>query len=238
MQIGIKQISIGERIQAAQIQPNSTDTSSVPSSINPSPGDSTIASPDTSGLDSAGANINQQTQQGNKATSDSARKTNNPANQNVQYDRQTVSSEDQAPTAPTEKELSNTPPPKSKGFKESLIDQQMSSMMANKTGGDRGTIDRDFGHNNGDPNENIKKAPEGEPIRRDKIAQYDNSNNKVPEPTAFPITTFNKTNSMSPYKAPQQDLGPTYKQQNLATPKAPATKVRFNSPKINTPRFN
>ncbi len=235
MQIGIKQISIGDRVQAAKgdTRPSTTDTSSIPTSINPSPGDSTIASPDTSGLDSAGANINQQTQQGNKATSDSARRSNNPANQGLQYDRQTVSSEDQAPTASKETDISSTPAPKSKGFKESLIDQQMSSMLSNKTGGDRGTIDRDFGHNNGDPNENIKKAPEGEPIRRDKIAPYDNSNNKVPEPSKFPITTFDKTNGMASYKAPQGDIGPTYNQKGPSVPK-----VRFNSPKINSPRFN
>ena len=239
MQIGIKQISISDRVNAAKTQTtNKTDTSSVPSSINPSPGNSNIANPDTSTLDNAGANVNQQTQQGNKATSDSARKSNNPAAQNVQYDKQTVSSEDQAPTAGSKEDLANTPPPKSKGFKESLIDAQMGSMMSNKTGGDRGTIDSDFGHNNGDPSENINGAPDSEPIKRTQTPQYDPSNNRVKEPSKFPITSFDRSPDTAPYKAPKQDLGPQYKEKNTSTPKIRFNSPKINAPKINTPRFN
>lgn len=233
MQIGIKQISIGDRVQAAKTHPSQTDTSSVPSNINPSPGDSTIASPDTSQLDSAGANVNAQTQQGNKATSDTVRKSNNPADQNLQYDKSTLSAGDQAPTAAKESDIARTPEPKSKGFKESLIDAQMGSMISNKSGGDHGSIDSDFGHNNGDPSKNINRAPESEPIRRDKIAPYDNSQNKVQEPSKFPITSFDRSPNGPRYTAPEQDLGPQYVQKGISAPK-----VRFNTPKINTPRFN
>jgi hypothetical protein len=233
MKISLTSISIGDRVQAAKTSPNATDTSGIPTTINPSPGDSTISPVDTSGIDAAGANVNQQTQQGNKATSDSARKSNNPAAQNLQYDRSTVSTDDQAPTAPKATDIQNTPQPKSKGFKESLIDAQMGNMISNKTGGDKGSIDRDFGHNNGNPSENIKNQPESTPIRRTQQTPYDNSSNKIPEPSAFPIKTFDKTNDMASYKAPNQDLGPQYKQGNISTPK-----IRFNSPKINTPRFN
>ena len=235
MKISLTSISIGQRVEAAKAdtRPSNTDTSAVPSDVNPSPGDSTMAPIDTAALDSAGANVNQQTQQGNKATSDSARKSNNPANQNLQYDKQTVSAGDQAKTAPKAEELSATPPPKSKGFKESLIDAQMGSMMADKTGGNNGSIDSDFGHKNGDPSKNIKNQPDSTPIRRTQQSPYDNSGNKVPEPGTFPITSFEKSPNAPKYTAPEQDLGPQYKQKNISPPK-----LRFNSPKINTPRFN
>jgi hypothetical protein len=232
MKISLTSISIGDRVQAAKTSPNATDTSGIPTTINPSPGDSTISPIDTSGIDAAGANVNQQTQQGNKATSDSARKSNNPANQGLQYDRSKVSSNDQAPAAAKTTDIATTPEPKSKGFKESLIGAQLGSKLGNNTGGDRGTIDSDFGHNNNNPSQYIHNQPEGEPIRRDRLAPYDNSNNNVPEPNKPPITTFDKTNNMSPYKAPERDLGPAYKRPPVHGPS-----IKFNSPKIGTPKF-
>ena len=240
MKISLTSISIGERVEAAKAdtRPSRTDTSAVPSDISPSPGDSSIAPIDTSNLDSAGQNVNQQSQEGNKSTADSARKTQGQEASNIQYPKETVNATDQAPTAPKATDIQNTPQPKSKGFKESLIDQQMSSRLSNNSGGDHPAPDRDYGHNNGNPNEHIGDQPESQPIRRDKMDPYNNQNNKVPEPKGFPITQFDKRNTMEPYKAPEQDLGPAYKQQNLAAPKSPAPKVRFNSPRINTPRFN
>lgn len=233
MKIGLTQISISDRVNAAKTQTsNKTDTSSVPSSLNPSPGDSSISPIDASGINKAGSDVNAQTQQGNKATSDTARKQNNPANQNVQYDKQTLSSSDQAQTPAKETDIAQTPQPRSKGFKESLIDAQMGNMIANNTGGDRGSIDSDFGHDNGDPNANVNKQPDSAPIKRTGQKQYDPSNNKVQEPAPFPITSFDKTNTMSPYKAPERDLGPAYKQKSISAPN-----LRFNSPRINTPRF-
>jgi len=232
MQIGIKQISIGERVEAAKAdtRPSNTDTSSVPSSINPSPGDSSISPPDVGGINKAGGSIQQQAQQGNKATADSARKTQSGEASKIQYDTQTVSTEDQAPTAPTEKELANTQPPKSKGFKESLIDSQMSSMIGDKTGGDHPAPDRDYGHNTPEPD--IQKQPEAQPLRRDKIDPYNNKNIKVNEPQKFPIDSFDKENGMESYKAPQGDI-PKYKQGGIKQPT-----VKYPTPKFNLPRFN
>jgi hypothetical protein len=234
MKISLTQISISDRVEAAKSQttPNTTDTSSIPGEINPSPGDSGIGPIDTGQLDRAGSDVNAQTQQGNKATSDSVRKGQNPANSNIQYDKQSLSADDQAKSASKATDIAGTPQPKSKGFKESLIDSQMANMMGDKTGGDRGSIDKDFGHNNGNPNENIQNQPESEPIRRNRMDPYDGSNNKVKEPKPFPITSFDKTNNMEPYKAPDQNLGPAYKPRDIAAPKP-----RFNTPRINTPRF-
>ena len=232
MQIGIKQISIGERVQAAKAdtRPSATDTSSVPSSMDPSPGDSSISPPDVGGINKSGGDIQQQAQQGNKATADSARKTQSQEASKIQYDTQTVSTEDQAPTAPTEKELANTQPPKSKGFKESLIDSQMSSMTGDKTGGDHPAPDRDYGYNTPEPD--IQKQPEAQPLRRDKMDPYNNQNTKVPEPQKFPIDTFDKENGMESYKAPQGDI-PKYKQGGIKQPT-----VKYPTPKFNLPRFN
>lgn len=233
MKISLTSISIGDRVNAAQTQTtNRTDTSSVPSSINPSPGDSTISPVDTSGIDRAGSDINKQAQQGNKATSDSARKQNNTANQGLQYDKQTLSADDQSPATTRAIDIEATPQPKSKGFKDSLIGAQMANSMGNKTGGDHGAPDRDFGHNNGNPNEHVHNQPESEPIRRSQTTQYDPSNARVPEPQSPPITEWNTTNNQPAYKPPVQDLGPAYIQRDPSAPK-----VRFNMPKIGTPKF-
>lgn len=232
MKISLTQISISDRVQAAKINPSSTDTSQIPSSMNPPPGDSTIAPIDATGINRAGRDVNAQTQQGNRATSDSGRKSNNPANKDIQYDKQTVSSADQAPTANKSEDLAQTPAPKSKGFRESLMDQQMKGMMSDKTGGDHPAPDRDYGHDNGDPNQNVKSAPEAQPISRNKMSPYDNSRNRVAEPGSPPITSFEKENNMEPYKAPKENFGPSYNQKSLSAPK-----IKFNSPRINTPRF-
>lgn len=232
MKISLTSISIGDRVNAAKTNPSSTDTSKVPSDINPSPGDSSITPVDTTSIDSAGANVNGQTQKGNNATSDSARKTNNPANQNLQYDNQKVSAEDQAPTANKSTDIAGTPQPKSKGFKESLIDAAMGQMMGDNSGGDHGKVDRDFGHNNGDPNENIKDQPASQPIRRTQQSPYDNSGNKVGEPGPYPISSFDKSPDVEPYKAPKTDLGPQYVQKTINQPT-----VKYTTPKFNAPRF-
>jgi hypothetical protein len=232
MKISLTQISISDRVNAAKTSPNATDTSSIPTSMNPSPGDSTIAPIDATGINKAGKDVNGKTQEGNRATTDSARKGQSQEASQIQYENQQVNPEEQAPTASTKEELANTPQPKSKGFKESLIDSQMASMMGDKTGGDRGKVDSDFGHDNGDPNEYVKPQPNSQPIRRDKMDPYNNSNNRVQEPSRFPITSFDKENNMEPYKAPDQNFGPTYKSKNLSAPK-----IAFKTPKINTPRF-
>lgn len=232
MKISLTQISISDRVNAAKTNPSATDTSSIPTSMNPSPGDSQTAPIDPTAINRAGSDINGKTQEGNRATSDSARKGKAGEASDIQYDKQTVSAEDQAPSANKGEDLENTPAPKSKGFKESLIDAQMASMMSDKTGGDRGKIDQDFGHDNGDPNQYVKPAPAADPINREKMAPYDNSRNRVQEPGKPPITTFDKENGMEPYKAPDQNFGPTYTQKSIPSPK-----VKFNTPRINTPRF-
>jgi hypothetical protein len=232
MKVGLPQLSISDRVNAAKTSPSATDTSSIPTSMNPSPGDSQTAPIDASQINRAGSDVNQKSQEGNRSTADSARKGQTQEATNTQYDKQTVSSADQAPTAAKGEDLAQTPAPKSKGFKESLIDQQMASMMGDKTGGDHPAQDRDFGHDNGNPNEHVKPAPEAQPLNRNKMAPYDNSRNRVPEPGNPSITSFDKENNMEPYKGPKENFGPAYNQKSMSTPK-----VKFNTPRINTPRF-
>lgn len=214
MKTSLTQISIGQRIEAARLSPNSTDTSNVPLSVNPSPGDSTIQRADTSQMDKAGGDVNQQTQQGYRETADNKRKGPTQEASALQYENRQVNPEDQAPSPNDAKDLDKTPPPKSKGFKESLIDAQMSKMMQNNSGGDRGSVDRDFGHKSDDPNKHVKNQPASEPLKRNKMDPYDNSNVKVKDPGPFPITGYEN------------------KSTNIPMPKR-----AFNLPKMNTPRF-
>lgn len=234
MRIGLPQLSMAERVEAAKAdtRPNNTDTSSIPTSLNPSPGDSQTAPIDVTQLNKAGSDINQKAQEGNRATSDSARKGQGQEASKIQYEKQSVDADSQAKPVGSKEELAQTPPPKSKGFMESLMDEQMSSMMSDKSGGDHGAPDRDFGHDNGNPNEYVKPAPEAQPINRNKMAPYDNSKNSVPEPGNPSITSFDKENNMEPYKAPKENFGPAYNQKSMSSPK-----IKFNTPRINTPRF-
>jgi hypothetical protein len=231
MKISLTQISISDRVNAAQIHPGNTDTSQIPGEIDPKPGDSTTAPIDTSQMNKAGGDIQAQTQQANRATSDSARKGQSREATSIQYPGQNVNPEDQAPTASLPEDVANTPQPASKGFRESLIDQQVANGMQERTGGDRTAPDRDYGRDNGDPNEYVKPQPNSQPIRRDKIDTYDSSRNRVPEPKQFPITSWENTNNLEPYKAPQNQV-PVFKSKDPSLPK-----MNFSTPRINTPRF-
>lgn len=185
MNNGIPRISISDRVNAAQPNPSLTDTSSAPDTVNSSPGDSTTQPVDVGPMNRAGGDVNTQSQTANKSTSDSERKGPIREAGAIQYENQEVTPEGQAPSPNRAEDISNTPPPKSKGFMESLLDKQVSSMMSNNTGGDHGAPNRDLGHNSEDPNSNVKKAPEGQPYRRDKI-QYSQPKAKIQEPGEYP----------------------------------------------------
>lgn len=217
MKISLTQISISDRVNAAKTSPSATDTSSIPTTINPSPGNSNIQPIDATEINKAGSDINAQTQIGNRATSDNARKGQSQEASKLQYDKTTISADDQPGTTtdPTQ-----TPQPKSKGFRESLIDAQMANTMSNNTGGDKGSIDSDFGHDNGNPNERVKKAPEAQPIKRQQMEPYNNSKNIVGEPRQFPIKSFEESPNVPKHS------------------KIPQTTVKWNTPKINKPKFN
>lgn len=213
MKISLTQISISDRVQAAQTNPGSTDTSQVPGEINPSPGRSTIQPISTSALDSVGQEVNQSAQEGNNATSESARQANNPTSQNIQYDKPVVNAGDQY-TATTPEAIPATPQPKSKGFRESLMQQQ----SYNRTGGNQPAPDRDYGYTSGNPNEHIEDVRESTPISRPTVAPY-NTNASVPQPPQPPIKDWETDRGGPVYKAPQRPSTPSYKTPIVKLPK-------------------
>lgn len=185
MQTGLPRISISDRVNAAQLNPSQTDTSKVPTEVNTSPGKSAPQPIDANPLNSAGANVNQQSQTANKGTSDSSRKGPIGEAGALQYENREVNPADQAPSPNRADDISKTPQPRSKGFKESLLDQKMSGMLKNNTGGDQSAQDRDLGHDNGDPNSSIKKAPEGKTLKRENIPNY-RATPDVTDPGEYP----------------------------------------------------
>ena len=232
MKISLTSISIGDRVRAAKTNPNGTDTSAVPMEVNPSPGEGSIQPIDTTGIDQAAANVNSQTQTANRATSRTNIQQNNPASEGLQYDKQTLSTTDQAEAPSKSHEITSTPQPRTKGFKESLIDAQLSQRMTDASINSHPAPETNYGHEDGDPNEHIGKQPESQPIRRDKIAPYNDSNVKVPEPEAYPISKWENSQKTPDWNPPNRDLGPQYKDRGMPTPT-----VQWATPKINTPKF-
>lgn len=184
MQIGIPQISISDRVNAVKPDPSITDTSSIPTVVNTSPGDTSNRPIDARPMNKSGADVKSQSQTANKGTSDSLRKGPLKEAGAIQYENRKVSPEDQAPSPNRAEDISQTPP-KSRGFQESLLDKQVSARLTQNTGGDRGAQNKDFGHDNGDPNSSIKKAPEGKPQRRDQIQPLQ-SNPKIQDRGEYP----------------------------------------------------
>ena len=213
MQTGLPRISISDRVNAAQPNPSQTDISQVPTELNTSPGKSAPQPIDAGDMNKAGSDVNTQSQTSNKGTSDSSRKGPMQEAGGLQYENREVSPTDQAPSANRAEDISKTPPPRSKGFKESLLDRQISSMLTQKTGGDHPAQDRDFGHDNGDPNSNVKQAPEGQLQRRDKIPNYQARPN-VPEPGEYP-NSINTEGIMSKSASPNIKMPTNIKMPNI-----------------------
>jgi hypothetical protein len=165
-------------------------------------------------MDKAGSDVNQQTQQGYNATSVDKRKGPVKEAGALQYENQQVNPEDQAPSPNEAKDIGKTPPPKSKGFKESLIDAQMSKMMQDNSGGNPSNVNGDYGRKSEDPSKHTPNQPASEPIRRNKMDPYDNSNVKINDPGPFPIKGYEN------------------KPANIPMPGR-----SFNLPKMNPPRF-
>ena len=189
MQTGLPRISISDRVNAAQLNPSQTDTSKVPTEVNTSPGKSAPQPIDANPLNSAGPDVSQQSQTANKATSDSSRKGALSEASALQYENREVNPADQAPSPNMADDISKTPQPRSKGFKESLLDQKMSGMLKNNTGGDQSTGNRDPGHNIDDPNSNVKRAPDGQTLRREQFPNP-NTRPKIQDPGEYPNSIY------------------------------------------------
>jgi hypothetical protein len=212
MNNGIPQISISDRVNAAQPSPSQTDTSSVPTTVNSSPGKSAPQPIDTGAMDKAKADVPKSSQQARTGTSDSARKGQVKNAAEVKYKNTEINPEDQAKSPNRAEDISQTPQPKSKGFMESLMDKQMASTMSNNTGGDINSSDPNMPTNTGDPN-NVKKAPEGQPQRRDQIQPFQ-STAKVKDPGEYP-NSINTEGVMKRTQTPNIKMPPNLRMPNI-----------------------
>jgi len=198
---------------------DSNDISSVPLSQNPSPGNSEIAQPNLSEMNSAGSKLSETQTQAQNSTKPEARRKENPANKNIKYEKL----EDADETTSVDPRKDN-PKPKRKGFMEWLIAKKMESMMKKHMGGDQNSTNGDKGHKSEDPR--IEKKQEQSNIDRKPQKGFDGNGIKIKDP-GVPSTTFDKKHDGPLYIAPLHNLGPNFN--------VPKSNSKF--PKINLPKF-
>jgi hypothetical protein len=124
MNRNIQNITIADKIRSLINTTPSPDTSSVPISVNGSPGDSTIGQPDLTGINSAGPNIEEHQQDALSATSPKERTI--PTDTQWERPMDPEFGEDNDPTKPQT--------PKKKGFMERLIDKKIADQMGENRG--------------------------------------------------------------------------------------------------------
>jgi len=211
-------ISIADKIGAAQA--NTTDpgisTQSAPSTIDGSPGDSTIQQPDLSGINSAGPDVTQKQSEAQTSTNPSARKSAMP--QDITYDRP-GDAEFPAEQDPQKQ----APNPKTKSFKESLIDKvsQQKSQTATPE-----AQNPQKGQNTPDPT--IAAAPDNKRVERTDKPTWSPSNKGINDPGMPDQNVLDGTIDRS-------KSNPTYKNSNNTT----YTPINYKAPKIqfNMPKF-
>jgi len=173
-------ISIADKILATQNAADINDpTSSVPTTVDGSPGDSTVHKPDLSDINNAGPNISQQQTDAQSQTSSKERSAAIPPDQ--QYENL------QDSEFPKEHDPSKEAPvPKKKGFMASLIEAKATEYMQKQMS----TPEADNGARGHDvPEPNIQGAP-------------DNKNTERPNPTTWKP----ETNRRNDPQMPNQDL--------------------------------
>jgi len=207
-------ISIADKIGAAQT--NATDpnmsTASVPSNIDGSPGDSAIQQPDLSGINSAGPDVTQQQSNAQTQTGPNARKSAVP--QDVTYDRP-GDAEFPAEQDPQKQ----TPTPKTKSFKESLIDKKSQQESQKPT---PEAQNPQKGQHTPDPT--IAKAQDNKRVERTESTGWSPSKMGINDP-GMPDQNLMDGILDRGSKNPSYSNGQTYK---------PMT---YNTPKIATPRM-
>lgn len=192
--------SMADRINSAKTETsNKNDISQAPTRQNPSPGDSTVQTPNTSNIDSAGDNIaNDQNGAVTKTNSDSADKQLNTAT-SLQYEKPGE------PEFPEEKDPGKTKPiPKKKGFMESLIESQMQDAMSGKQGDrpDSSAKQADYPKGAEDPN---KPLPADNTPTRPNPQGFDPGRIGTRDSQAPPGDRMD-----APWNNPEVNLGPKY----------------------------
>lgn len=209
-------ISIADKISASQTSSDINDpTSSAPTTVNGSPGDSNVAKPDVSGINSAGPDIAQKQTDAQSKTGPQERSAAIPSEQKYEnpQDAEFPKEQDPGKVAPT---------PKKKGFMESLIEAKATEYMQSKMQ----TPEADNGAKGKDvPEPNIAKAP-------------DNKSSERPRPQTWkPNTNGSKDPGM-----PNQDLMDGTIDKRSQNPNYNSNKptykgIQYNAPKINFPKI-
>ena len=203
-------ISIADKIEASKtsaVDP-STHISSTPTSVNGSPGDSTIAKPDLNGINSAGPEIAQKQSGAQKATDPANRQGAIP--KDVKYEKLSDSE------YPTDQDpRSTTPTPKKKGFMESLIDAKTTSYMQSQTN----TPEAQNGiKTNTVQDPQIQSQPEDKRVERPNTPGWSPANIGTNDPGMPNQDTLNGTIAKSEHN-------PSYS-------KVPYNQINYKAPKI------
>lgn len=209
-------ISIADKIAASQTSSDIGDpTSSAPTTVNGSPGDSTVQKPDVSGINSAGPDITQKQADAQQKTGPQERSKAVPTD--VQYENP------QDTEFPTEQDPQKvTPTPKKKGFMESLIEAKATEYMQSQMQ----TPDAHNGEKGKEvPEANIQKAPEDKSTERPK-----------------PQTWKPNTNGANDPGMPNQDLMDGIIDRGKSNPSYNSNKptykgIQYSAPKINFPKI-
>lgn len=219
--------SLADKINSAKTQTTDrTNTSQVPTRVNPSPGDPSL-SVDTSNIDTAGSNIAQQQSTAIDATSPV--KSNQIANKTgeLTYQKPTDT------VYPRETDPGKvTPTPKTKGFAERLLDAQMTSKLTDNRP-QQNTVHAEYPKEQGS---NINTSqPEDNTPTRPNPGVFDPRGISTINPKAPSGDPLGNIPGGTPGATPEGSLGPIY------TPPMPfkthTTAKGFTAPKLNLPKF-
>jgi hypothetical protein len=220
--------SLADKINSAKTQTTDrTDTTQIPTRVNPSPGDPSL-SVDTSNIDNAGSYVSQRQSTATDATSPA--KTTQIANKTSEltYQKPTDS------VYPRENDPGKIiPSPKTKGFAERLLDAQMSNYLTDNKRPTPSNTTSEYPKEQGTHINNSQ--PEDNMITRPNPGIFDPSSIGTINPKAPSGDPLGNIPGGTPGATPEGSLGPLYTPPAIF--KAPTSPKGFTTPKINLPKF-
>ena len=206
---------MADRINSAKEQTTGkTNLDQVPTQINPNPGDTNIQV-DTTQIDTAGQQVNQQQLDANAATAPDKVKTQTQSAKNIEYNKPLDS------TYPTEPDPGKqVPKPNNKGFMERLLDAQIASKLTDNTSRPAGNTQADYPKDQG--NDINKPTTQANTPTRPNITGFDPANIMAIEPQQPSWEGQGNIPRATPGGVP----GPKY-----------SPPVQASMPKINMPKF-
>lgn len=214
-------ISIADKIEASKSQssdPNiASSTNSIPNNVDGSPGDSTVAKPDTNNINSAGPKITQQQADAQTKTNPSARSSSLPGDLKYENPQDAEFPDEQDPRTVT-------PTPKSKGFMESLIEAKAMDYMKSQTNTPEASNPE---KGKEVPETNIAKAPDNKRVERPQTNTWSPGNINATDP-GLPNQDLMDGTIDRRTQNPKYNGGPTF---NPITYKSPKI-APFRMPKL------